>query len=51
MLSGQIQHIFVLMLENRAFDHLLGFSGISGTDAASGQPTAVNGLSGTEKNV
>lgn len=51
MPSNQIQHIFVLMLENRAFDHLLGFSGISGTDAASGLPTAVNGLSGTEKNV
>ncbi len=51
MPSDQIQHIFVLVLENRAFDHLLGFSGISGTDAASGLPTAVNGLSGTEKNV
>jgi len=26
--SGPIKHIFVLMLENRAFDHMLGFSGI-----------------------
>lgn len=38
------------MLENRSFDHLLGFSGITGTDAASGVPTALNGLSGKETN-
>ena len=38
------------MLENRSFDHLLGFSGISGTDAVSGQQTSLNGLSGTETN-
>jgi len=41
MSYDQIQHIFVLMLENRSFDHLLGFSGISGTDPASGLPTTV----------
>ena len=46
----QIQHIFVLMLENRSFDHLLGFSGITGTDAVTGLQTTVNGLSGTETN-
>src|ERR1700733_14769103 len=51
MAFDQIQHVFVLMLENRSFDHLLGFSAISGTDAASGLPTTINGLSGTEKNV
>jgi len=28
MAFDQIQHIFVLMLENRSFDHLLGFSEI-----------------------
>ena len=50
MAFDQIQHVFVLMLENRSFDHLLGFSGISGTDAVSGLQTAVNGLSGTETN-
>jgi phospholipase C len=50
MSSNQIQHVFVLMLENRSFDHLLGFSEISGTDAVSGAMTAVNGLSGTETN-
>ena len=39
------------MLENRSFDHMLGFSGLSGTDAATGQPTKINGLDGTENNV
>jgi phospholipase C len=48
--SNQIQHVFVLMLENRSFDHLLGFSGLQGTDAATGAPTKINGLSGTESN-
>jgi len=31
-----IKHVFVLMLENRAFDHMLGFSGITGTDPNTG---------------
>jgi phospholipase C len=38
------------MMENRAFDHMLGFSGIRGADAVTGQDTQVNGLSGTESN-
>jgi len=50
MAFDQILHVFVLMLENRSFDHLLGFSGISGTDAVSGLQTVVNGLSGNETN-
>jgi phospholipase C len=50
MAFNQIQHVFVLMLENRSFDHLLGFSGISGSDAVTGLQTTVNGLSGTETN-
>jgi phospholipase C len=50
MAFDQIQHVFVLMLENRSFDHLLGFSDISGTDAVTGLATTVNGLSGTESN-
>jgi phospholipase C len=50
MAFNEIQHVFVLMLENRSFDHLLGFSSISGADAASGLKTTVNGLSGTETN-
>jgi phospholipase C len=36
--------VFVLMLENRSFDHMLGFCDISGTDAGSGAPTRINGL-------
>src|SRR5580700_8504501 len=35
----RIEHVFVLMLENRSFDHMLGFSGITGTDAATGAST------------
>ena len=38
-----IDHVFVLMLENRAFDHMFGFSGLTGTDQ-DGQPTAVIGV-------
>ncbi len=39
------------MLENRSFDHMLGFSDIAGIDAATGQPTNINGLTGNEFNV
>jgi len=45
------KHIFVLMLENRSFDHMLGFSGLSGTDAATGSHTTIEGLAGDECNV
>jgi phospholipase C len=50
MASSVFQHIFVLMLENRSFDHMLGFSGITGTDAVTGRATKINGLSGGESN-
>lgn len=49
-MAADIKNIFVLMLENRSFDHMFGFSGITGTDAAAGGPTAVQGLTGTESN-
>src|SRR5260370_6178205 len=42
--TDRIKHVFVLMLENRSFDHLLGFSQIKGTDAVTGQPTTIEGL-------
>jgi phospholipase C len=29
---ANIKHVFVLMLENRSFDHLLGFSGLPGVN-------------------
>jgi phospholipase C len=51
MAINVFQHVFVLMLENRSFDHMLGFSGITGTDAETGQATKINGLSGSESNV
>src|SRR5271156_3987896 len=45
-----INHVFVLMLENRSFDHMLGFSNLRGRDASSGQPTQIAGLQGNEEN-
>ncbi len=51
MAYDQIQHVFVLMLENRSFDHLLGYSGLAGTDAATGLPASIDGLTGTEQNM
>jgi phospholipase C len=45
-----IEHVFVLMLENRSFDHMLGYSGITGTDAETGLPTSIRGLGGHEFN-
>jgi phospholipase C len=41
--TSGIQHVFVLMLENRSFDHMLGFSGIKGIDAVSGDATQITG--------
>jgi phospholipase C len=35
------KHVFVLMLENRSFDHMLGFSDFNGIDAVSGETTKV----------
>jgi phospholipase C len=43
-LQDQIKHVFVVMLENRSFDHMLGLSHIEGIDAVSGQPRAIEGL-------
>jgi phospholipase C len=45
---SKIKNVFVLMLENRSFDHMLGFSGIEGKDAVNGQHVSVNGLKGRE---
>ena len=46
---SSIEHIVVLMLENRSFDHMLGFlyAG-SGNVSPAGQP--YEGLTGTESN-
>src|SRR5262249_18460305 len=45
-----ITNVFVLMLENRAFDHMLGFSGLTGTDAVTRKPTAIHGASSSDSN-
>jgi phospholipase C len=45
-----IKHVFVLMLENRSYDHMLGFSPIEGADAVTGQPTRADCLTGAETN-
>ncbi|MFF4403016.1 alkaline phosphatase family protein [Streptomyces sp. NPDC001404] len=48
-LLGQIDHFVVLMLENRSFDHMLGFLYTDqGNRSPSGQP--FEGLTGTETN-
>jgi phospholipase C len=39
-----IRHVFVLMMENRSFDHIFGYSGITGRDARTDQMTEVEGL-------
>src|SRR5262249_16651321 len=39
-----IDKVFVLMLENRSFDHMLGFSEIRGIDAITGKSRSLNGL-------
>ncbi len=48
--TAAITNVFVLMLENRSFDHMLGFSALTGQDAANGSTTAIRGLTGTESN-
>jgi phospholipase C len=50
--SPGIKHVFVLMLENRSFDHMLGFARLSGTDPATGAPTDADDLrAGTHFNI
>ncbi|WP_437646576.1 alkaline phosphatase family protein [Sorangium sp. So ce362] len=46
MALNDVQHFFVLMLENRSFDHIFGLSGISGISATTGQRVSVDGLIG-----
>jgi phospholipase C len=41
---SSIEHIFVLVLENHSFDHILGYSNISGTDAVTKTPTKIDSL-------
>src|SRR5579863_2255826 len=41
---GKIEYIIVLVQENQSFDRKFGYSGINGTDAATGGKTEANGL-------
>lgn len=38
-----IQHVFVLMLENRPYDGVFGWSSLAG-NTPTGKPTTANGL-------
>ena len=49
-MAAEIKNIFVLLLENRSFDHMLGFSSITGTDVVNGVPPQIAGLNGLESN-
>ncbi|HZE84074.1 MAG TPA: alkaline phosphatase family protein, partial [Puia sp.] len=40
----KIKHVIVLMLENRSFDHMLGYSGIQGTIARTGNRGTIEGI-------
>ncbi len=42
--SGRIKHIFVLMLENRSFDHMLGRANLVGLDAVFQKPRPIDGV-------
>jgi hypothetical protein len=42
----RIEKVFVLMLENRAFDHMLGHVRLAGTDAVTGAATEADGVLG-----
>ena len=42
--SPKIEQLFVLMLENRSYDHIFGFSNIEGYDSIKGQLKMANGV-------
>ena len=46
----RIEHVFVLMLENRSFDHMLGASAIRGV-GIDGNPTSIDVAGPTDTNV
>jgi len=47
--TSVIKHLFVLMMENRSFDHLLGFQKITGKDTQTGAATKAEDLTGLEE--
>ena len=49
--AQNIQKVFVLMMGNHSFDHLLGFSNITGIDSETGNETSIDRLKGKEFNI
>jgi len=49
-LDPRIRHIFVLVLENRSFDHMFGETAIRGTDAETGVATEIRRRPSTASN-
>lgn len=49
--NKDIKHVFVLMLENRSFDHMLGFLDYEGTDPKNQLPTRPEGVKPEFNNV
>jgi phospholipase C len=43
-IQTKVKHIIVLMMENRSFDHMLGYSGISGTIAGTNLQGKIEGI-------
>ena len=44
--KSPVKHVFVLMMENRSFDHMLGLSNITGIDAVTGTVRHAEALDG-----
>jgi len=41
---SKIDHLFVLVLENRSFDHIFGLSQLTGMDVITGEETSINSI-------
>ncbi len=42
----ELKHLFVLVLENRSFDHVFGLLGLKGVDVVTGLGTGIRGIPG-----
>ena len=48
--TDKVKHVFVLMLENRSYDHIFGCSNFEG-QGPDGSPARADGLTGQENNI
>ncbi len=46
---ADIEHVFVLMMENRSYDNLLGYSGFKGKDPRTGKTVSANDLTTSQQ--